>query len=158
MGDEPIPQDEYESIERVRNELIARFGNPYKNNYGWAASALSKNDPNFSDIEESSGLDHLRPYYKLASHNVHANPKGVLFRLGLLGNTQNILLAGPSNYGFTDPAQGAAYSLALVTVTLITTKPTIDNLVLSNVLLRFETEIGEEFFKVQMEIEERDTT
>ena len=137
LGDEPISQDEYESIKAVYDNLITRFGSSYKNNYGWAASALKKDDPNFCDIEESSGLDHLRPYYKLASHNVHANPKGVMFRLGLLGNNSNILLAGPSNYGFTDPAQGTAFSLTLLTVTLITTKPTIDNLVLSNILLRF---------------------
>jgi len=157
LGVEPIPQDEYDSIKAMRDKLINRFGDSYRNNYGWASSALDKDDPNFSDIEENSGLDHLRPYYKLASHNVHANPKGVMFRLGLLGNVQNILLAGPSNFGFTDPAQGTAYSLGLVTVTLITTKPTIDNLVLSNVLLRLEKEIGEEFFKIQKEIEYRDT-
>jgi hypothetical protein len=158
LGDEPIPPDEYDSIKTVRDKLVERFGDSYKNNYGWASSALNKFDPNFSDIEENSGLDHLRPYYKLASHNVHANPKGIMFRLGLLGNAQNILLAGPSNFGFTDPAQGTAFSLGLVTVTLITTKPTIDNLVLSNILLRLETEIGEEFIKVQKEIEDRDAT
>lgn len=156
LGYEPIPHDEFDRIKAVRDELIARFGSPYKNNYGWAASVLNKDDPNFSDIEENSGLDHLRPYYKLASHNVHANPKGVLFRLGLLGNARNILLAGPSNYGFTDPAQGTAFSLGLITVTLLISKPTIDNLVLSNILLKLETEIGEEFIEVQKEIEDRD--
>jgi len=155
LGDEPIPQDEYDSIKAVRDELIARFGSSYKYNYGWASSTLNKADPNFRDIEENSGLDHLRPYYKLASHNVHANPKGVMFRLGLMENTQNILLAGPSNYGFTDPAQDTVISLGLVTITLVTTKPTIDNLVLSNILLSLEIEIGEEFFKIQKEIEQR---
>lgn len=158
LGDEPISQDEYDSVKAVRDKLVGRFGSSYKNNYGWASSALNKDDPTFSDIEEDSGLDHLRPYYKLASHNVHANPKGVMFRLGLLGNTQNILLAGPSNFGFTDPAQGTAISLGLITVTLLTSKPTIDNLVLSNVLLKFESEIGEEFFRVQKEIEDKNTT
>jgi hypothetical protein len=158
LGDEPIPQDEYDSIKAMRDKLIARFGNSYRYNYGWASSVLKKNAPSFSDIEENSGLDYLRPYYKLASHNVHANPKGVLFKMGLLGNNQNILLAGPSNFGFTDPAQGAAISLGLITVTLITSKPTIDNLVLSKILLTLESEIGEEFLKVQKEIEERDST
>ena len=156
LGDEPIPPDEYDSIKAVRDKLIDRFGNSYRNDYGWAASAIGKDAPKFCDIEENSGLDHLRPYYKLASHNVHANPKGVMFRLGLVGNAQNILLAGPSNFGFTDPAQGTVLSLRLVTVTLITSKPTIDNIVLSNILLRLETEIGEEFFKIQKEIKDRD--
>lgn len=158
LGIEPISQDEYDLIKTTRDKLITRFGNSYKYNYGWASSALNKDDPTFSDIEENSGLDHLRPYYKLASHNVHANPKGVMFKLGLLQDTHNILLAGPSNVGFTDPAQSTAISLGLITVTLITTKPTIDNLVLSNILLKFESEIGEEFLKVQKEIEDRNAT
>ena len=156
LDDEPISQDEYDSVKAMHDELVARFGSSYKNNYGWAASALNKENPTFSDIEVNSGLDHLRPYYKLASHNVHANPKGISFKLGLLGNTQNILLAGPSNYGFTDPAHGTAISLGQITINLITTKPTIDNFVLSKILLKFESEIGEEFLKVQKEIEDRD--
>jgi hypothetical protein len=158
LGDDPISQAEMDSITAIRGELIKRFGDSYKNNYGWAASALNKYDPKFADIEENSGLDHLRPYYKLASHNVHANPKGVMFRMGLVGNTPNILLAGPSNFGFTDPAQGTAISLGQITITLLTTKPTIDNLVLSNILLKFESEIAEEFLKVQKEIEDKNAT
>ena len=158
LGNEPITQEEYDSIKAARDKLIARFGNSYKNNYGWASFALNKDDPTFSDIEGNSGLDHLRPYYKLASHNVHANPKGVMFRLGLIGNRSNILLAGPSNFGFTDPAQGTAISLGFITVTLLTTKPTIDNLVLCRIISKFESEIGDEFLKVQKEIESKSAT
>lgn len=158
LGDEPFPEDEYNSIKAARDELLVRFGISYKNNYRWASSALKKNNPNFSDIEENSGLDHLHPYYKLASHNVHASPKGLMFKLGILGNTHNLLLAGPSNFGFTDPAQGTLFSLGLITATLVTTKPTIDNLVMCNVLLKLEYEISGEFLKVQREIEDRDAS
>jgi len=158
LGNIPFPQDEYDSLKAMREQLITRFGNPYKNLYGWASSALSKDNPTFRDIEKNSGLDYLRPYYQLASHNVHANPKGVMFKLGLFPNTQNILLAGPSNTGFTDPAQDTIISLGLITITLITTKPTIDNLVLSNILLKLGSEIGEEFLKVQKEIENSNAT
>jgi uncharacterized protein DUF5677 len=158
LEEEPIPQDEYNSIKAIRDELIDRFGTPYKNNYGWASSVLNKDNPNFSDIEKNAGFDHLRPYYKLASHNVHATPKGLMFRLGLLGNVHNLLLAGPSNFGFTDPAQGTVFSLGLITATLMTIKPTVDNMVKCNVLLKLESEITEEFFKVQKDIEYREAT
>ena len=158
LGDTPIPQEEYDSIKSVYEQLISRFGNSYKNDYGWASSVLNKEKPNFSDIEENSGLDYYRPYYKLASHNVHANLKGLMFKLGLLPETKNLLLAGPSNIGFTDPAQGTAISMGFITIMLITTKPTIDNLVLSKILLVFQSEIGEEFLKIQKEIEERNAT
>jgi len=160
LGETPIPQDEYESIKAVYENLITRFGNSYKEDYGRAASVLRKDNPNFKpnfrDIEENVGLGHYRPYYKLASHNVHANPKGVMFKLGLLANTHNILLAGPSNVGFTDPAQCTVISLGIVTIDLILTKPTIDSLVASQILLQFESEIGKEFFIVEKRIEEED--
>jgi hypothetical protein len=155
---EPFPEDEYNSIKTLRDELIDRFGTSYKNNYGWASSVLNNDNPNFTDIEKNAGFDHLRPYYKLASHNVHASPKGLMFRLGLLGSAHNLLLAGPSNFGFTDPAQGTLFSLGLITATLVTTKPTVDNMVMCNVLLKLESEITEEFFKVQKEIENREAT
>lgn len=158
LGDIPIPQEEYDAIKLVYEQLISRFGNSYKNDYGWASSVLNNEKPNFSDIEKDSGLDYYRPYYKLASHNVHANPKGLMFKLGLLPETQNLLLAGPSNIGFTDPAQGTAISLGFITTTLITTKPIIDNFVLSKILSEFQSEIGEEFLKIQKEIEERNST
>jgi len=156
LGDEPIPKDEYDSIESVYKSLISRFGDTYKENYGWAASTIGKRAPNFSDIEKNVKLDYLRPYYKLASHNVHANPKGIMFKLGLIGDTRNILLAGPSNYGFTDPAQFTVDSLRLVTVTLLTKKSTIDNHVMCNILFKLEAEIGKEFFKIQKKIEEEE--
>lgn len=38
----------------------------------------------------------------IAEHNVHANPKGAFFKLGLLCEI-NILLGGPSNAGLVDP-------------------------------------------------------
>lgn len=155
---EPMSQDEVEKIKKVYDQLITRFGNSYRHNYGWASSALEKDNPSFSDIEKNSGLDHYRPYYKLASHNVHANPKGVMFKIGLLQNTPNVLLTGPSNVGFTDPAQGATISLGSITIALLTSKPTIDNLVISNILLELVPEIGEEFFKVQKEIEKIDAS
>ena len=156
LGYEPISQDEFDLVKIRHDKLIERFGRSYKNNYGWASSVLKNEDPTFAQIEENRKLDYLRPFYKLASHNVHANPKGIMFKLGLLHNTENIFLAGPSNVGFTDPAQGAAISLGLITITLLTTKPTIDNLVLCNILLKLQSEIGEEFFKIQKEIEDRD--
>ena len=150
----PLKKDEIDSVNKKYLDLIDRYGNDFKNNYGWAALALKKKNPNFCDIEKDTGLDIYRPYYKLASHNVHANPKSINFKLGLISNNQNVLLAGPSNTGFTDPAQDAVMSLNQITTTLLNTRPSVDNLVLCNVLSRLVSEIGEEFFKIQKMIED----
>jgi hypothetical protein len=156
LGEEQLNEEEYIAVKNNYEKLIIRYGKPYRFEYGWAASAINKAKPNFSDIVEDSGLSINRPYYKMASHNVHANPKGIMFKLGLIPpNSNKILLAGPSNSGFTDPAQCTAISLGSITIELITIKPTIDNLILRNILLILESEIGEEFLKVQKEIEKK---
>jgi hypothetical protein len=62
----------------------------------------------------------------MASHNIHANPKGVLLKLGLLEESQ-ALLAGPSNAGLADPGDCAALSLTQVSTTLLLLRPTFDN-------------------------------
>jgi hypothetical protein len=127
-----------------RDALKARFGDPYGEEYGWAAETLGLRTPKFIDIERNAGLGHLRPYYKLASHNVHANPKGVFFKLGLLPD-QQMLLAGPSDLGLADPGHGTALSLSQITITLLTMKPNIDRLVICQILARLEDEVGEAF-------------
>jgi uncharacterized protein DUF5677 len=98
LGYEPYSKDEVAQAKVYRDKLCSQYGKDFGANNGWAAEALSKSDPKFSDIERASGLERLRPYYKMASHNVHANPKGIQFRLGL-SKGLNVLLAGPSNYG-----------------------------------------------------------
>jgi hypothetical protein len=154
LGYEPLSKEEFNAIETGYQNLIARFGPEYGNEYGWAASVLRKPNPTFRDIEEHVGLAHLRPLYKMASHNVHANPKGVFFKLGLYPRSQDVLLAGPSNTGLADPAHGTAISLGQITVTLLTTKPNIDRLVTCQVLMKLEQEIGDEFLATQKSLEE----
>lgn len=154
LGYEPLNKDEFDQIESSYKDLLETFGKSYKSQYGWAAIDLDNNRPTFRDIEEDSGLDQLRPYYKLASHNVHANPKGILFRLGLYSHMDNILLAGPTDMGFADPGQGAAISLAQITSALLTLDPNIYRLVQCQVLFDLEREIGERLVDIQSELEE----
>lgn len=81
----------------------------------------------------------------MASHKVHANPKGSFFSLGLNG-TESILLAGPSNAGLADPGHLTAISLAQVTTNLLTTKPNLDRLIMANILLKMNDEVGAKFW------------
>lgn len=99
LGSEPFDAEYLETLKRERALLKERWGNPYGTPYGWAASLLGSSNPKFFELEKMAGLDHLRPFYRLASHNVHANPKGVLYKLGLLDES-NVLLAGSSDLGY----------------------------------------------------------
>ena len=94
-----------------------------------------------ADIQEAAGIDHLAPYYRMASHNVHANPKGVFFKLGLIGETDT-LLAGPSNAGLADPGHATALSLVQISSLLLLLYPTLDNQIAMRVMHALGDEIG----------------
>lgn len=147
LGYEPLTKEELNEIKEIYDNLIDRFGKNYRYDYGWASSAIGKNKPSFRDIEKVAGLKHLRPYYKMACHNVHANPRGLFFKLGLYPESGDILLAGPSNVGMADPGHSTALSLAQITVSLLTHQPNLDRLVICQILMKLEKEIGEAFLE-----------
>jgi len=128
-----------------------RYGKAFGGTYGWAAEALGNPNPKFFHIEQSVGVERLRPFFKMASYNVHANPKGVLFRLGLL--TKGVLLAGPSNAGLADPGQNTAFSLTLITSSLIQLCPSLDVIIAVKIMNVLSKEIGQMFVQVHRALE-----
>ncbi len=154
LGYEPITDQEILQLQSLYEELLNRFGRPYANAYGWATQATGKRDPKFSDIEQAVDLEHWRPHYKFASHNVHANSKGILSKLGLYPGGPELLLAGPSVMGFTDPGHGTTVSLLQITMSLLTTKPNINRLCICKILSTLADEIGERFLSIQKGQEE----
>ena len=153
IQEEPITQKEFEELKAERDKLVARFGTPFKEDYGWAASTLGKMRPSIVDIEDSVGLEHWRPYYGMASSNVHANAHGAYYRLGSSLRPGELLLAGPSNAGLADPGHSTAISLSQITTEILATEPTLDNIVISNILLKLVDEIGEAFLQSHRELE-----
>ena len=151
---EPPSEENFEQLKIQGEELIAQFGEPFKEDYGWASSAIGTNRPTISDIEQQVRLDHMRPYYRMASDNVHPNSHGTYFRLGLHSSQERgILLAGPSNFGLADPGHSTAISLMQLTTTLLATKPLLDCVVTMRVLSELTDEVGEAFLKVHQELE-----
>jgi hypothetical protein len=149
LGYEPLTEQALSDLSSSYEQLVDRFGRSYAKSYGWAAHALEKSNPKFSDIEQAVELEHWRPHYKFASHNVHANPKGVSAKLGLYPESQELLLAGPSDTGFTDPAHSTAISLLQITTFLLTLRPNIDRLSICHILSTLAEEIGNTFLSIQ---------
>jgi hypothetical protein len=145
LGYEPLTDDELSDIENGYKVLIDRFGIIFNKEYGWAYPTIDNKNPTFRDIEKAAGLNHLRPYYKMACHNVHANPRGIFFKLGLYPDSGDILLAGPSNIGLADPGHSAALSLAQITISLLTHNPNLDRLVICHILYKLQDDIGAAF-------------
>ncbi|MBI5000333.1 MAG: hypothetical protein HZB92_02240 [Euryarchaeota archaeon] len=152
LDTEPITQDELDKLNKMRDELCRKYGKPFSGNYGWASRVVNTNrkdghGPSFVDIEKAVGLNHLRPYYRMASHPTHANPKGIRFNLGII-SSKDLILSGPSNAGLADPGQNAAISLYHVNVALLTSKPSIENLIILNSMERLLEEIKLAFIEV----------
>lgn len=118
LGYEPLSDELMNDVESEYQALKDRFGSSYTGFYGWAVDHFSGGSTGFAEIEESVGLDHLRPHYKAASNwNVHVGSKGMQHRMGLIADDEvdQLLLSGPSNYGLADPGQCTAMSLSQVT-------------------------------------------
>ncbi len=157
LGYERLTEAELSGLKDVHDGLISRFGNGYKSDYGWASEVIGNDRPTFRQIEQFAGLEHLRPHYKMACHNIHANPKGLFFRLGLYPESGDTLLAGPSNVGLTDPGHSTAISLAQITAALLTHQPNIDRMVVCKILIELETEIGEALINAEMSLKGDET-
>jgi len=152
LGYEPMQDAEYEELRRGRDEVVLRYGDEFEGQYGWAAAFMEARRPTLRDIEEAAGIEHLRAHYRMASHGVHANPKGIFFKLGLTDG-DNVLLAGPSHAGLADPGQFAAISLLQVSSVLSVLSPSIDSLVTMSVLARIRDEISESLLEAHRGLE-----
>ncbi len=150
----PIPLEELDYLQSAYDSLLCRFGKRFKGEYGWASEALEVKNPTFRTIEKATSLDHLRPYYRMASDNVHANSHGIKYRLGLVIDQNKVLLAGPSNGGLADPGHSTAISLNVATVALLATGSGLDVLVPIRVFGELANEIGEGFLQAHKEMEE----
>lgn len=158
LGYQKLTEEELAEIKERYDCFIKKFGSNFKNSYGWASLAIGKDNPSFADIEDDVGLEYMRPYYKMASHNVHANPKGVFFKLGLIPESGDVLLTGPSNLGLADPGHCTTNSLLKITTNLLTFKPNLDRIVVCNILISLEKEVADAFINVELKLEENIVT
>jgi hypothetical protein len=156
LGYEKLTEEAFGAIREKYEYYINKFGKSYRKQNGWASLALGIDDPKIVDIEADVGLAHMRPYYQMACNNVHANPKGIFFKLGLIPESGDVLLTGPSNLGFADPGHSTAISLLQITTKLLLSgEINLDRLVVIKILINLEREIGEAFFKADGKIKER---
>lgn len=134
-------------LKNLHDAVVAKYGENFKGSYGWACAFFNKKRVNFMDIEECVGLDHLRPYYKWASQNIHATAKTLSSSLGMIEAKEGGLLAGPSNSGLIDPAHSMAISLSQLTTALLGVLPNLDDLVSLRIITELTNEVGKNFIQ-----------
>jgi hypothetical protein len=165
LGETPYSDEEVEAIKQQFDALIEHYGRRFGGAYGWAHAALAAKDPSYAKkeatfpaIEQSVGTPHMRPHYRMASHGVHANPKGVTWTPDLLPSQLGaVLLTGPSPAGLADPGQATLISLTRVTATTLASKGGEATALLVTTLLQLTDEAGEAYLKAHQDLESEGT-
>jgi hypothetical protein len=156
LGLSPEDPAESSAVDARYKAALAKHGEDFRRPCAWAAPFLpahQRRNPTFTDIEAAVGSGHWRPYHRLASDRVHANPTGTFYKLGL--GDQTILLTGPSNVGLADPGQLTALMLTrLVTAFVLSQEPTFDIAALLNVCLRLSNIAQSQFLEVEIAMKE----
>lgn len=121
LGYDPFTDGEMEAFRADRQSVVDRFGPGYQRPWGWAKPLFPSNiRPDFSQIEELAGIEHLRPWVQLSHHTIHSGATGALHVRDLYGKGK-LMLAGPSDSDLADPAQASLVSLSQVTTAYLLT-------------------------------------
>lgn len=145
-------------MKKESDAAIAKYGAPFREDYGWAAEAMQNPRPNFAQIEASLEMAHWRPWFRLACQNVHAGSQGLHFALGIPDDGTGMLLAGASDAGLADPGHLTAISLMMVSVAFLTAHPNLDGLVVCRCMLKVCDDIGSELISAHQGSEQEADT
>jgi hypothetical protein len=135
-------------LERAFQEMLEKHGDSFKNPFGWAAATLGQKNPQFRDLEEGIGQDHMRATYKRASHKIHAAANGISASLGTQSFGLNApMLRAPSHEGLGDPAILCAHSLSQTSVAITTLFPNAECLIEMRLFAELVSRIEKAFDK-----------
>lgn len=157
LGLSPISAAELSQLQQAFDEACQTYGEPFKTQFGWAAFVLNKPRMGIEALEDAAGLSHLRPYYRMASHDVHSNPKSIRFSIARPTHSPAVMITGPTNTGLADPGQCAAISLTQLTAYLLSMVATWESTVLLIVLDSITDQVCAELAATQRKIEESAT-
>lgn len=147
---EKITSEQITEYEDEVNKLCNKYGKDFKKDYGWAFCKFPDiKKITFFDIEASVNLDYLRIHYGFANKNVHAGIDSIGFKLGLSLTGKDILLAGPSNEGLTEPFQCTSLSICQATDALISLSPNTDRNVKSAILWQMHESMKKEIVEAE---------
>lgn len=155
LGFLPVDSEDLARFQKDRDAMLAKYGQEFARENGWAAGVLKQKRVTFKDLERFVDLNHLRPQYTFASKNIHSGVDSVGFKLALSMSSQETLLAGPSNEGLIEPIQCASYSLILSTCALIDTAPSDERSIMIGVLWNWHERLKVELIDAEADLRQR---
>jgi len=155
LGFEAFDQAELAKFQIERDAMLAKYGQQFASENGWAIDLLKQKRVTFKDIEKFVDMNYLRPQYAFASKNIHSGVDSIGYKLALSMSNQETLLAGPSNEGLIDPIQCTSYSLIIATGELIDTAPDDERAIMERVLWHWHDRLKAELIAAQTALRQR---
>lgn len=154
LGYDAPSNDDIGKIERDYTSCLDQFGHNFGSQHGWAATYLNLKKPTFFDLEKEAGHIGARSHYQFSSYNVHASPKGINYRLGLIDQDETLPTV-MSNMGFFQPGNSLAHTLVQLNLAILHDRWDFDTLVIAQTLLNLRSEVPAALDKAQKAIEKR---
>ena len=154
LGYEALNESDCYEIDEEYVRIIEKYGKEFGGPYGWAEGYVTKNGRGrlgLGDLEVAAGRSAMASHYKLASHNVHAGPHALFFRLGLIDGP--MLLAGASNAGLSEPGQNTAVTFCFISILLVRDCANFDIIVMMKILQLLRDEIPRAFAKAELKLQ-----
>lgn len=143
-------------LNREREVLCAKYGEEFKQDYGWIPKAQwPGNKIGIWFLENQVRLGHLGPYYDLACRTVHGGAAGFV-QMSLMDHAQGTLQTGPTNYGLADPIQHCGFSITHLTLALLNLNPDFDSVVHMKILVENSVKLAREAAEVQFNLEKEE--
>lgn len=120
----PFSDAEVQAAEAAAQRVVKQWGSTMRKQNGWAQPLVPEAKRiSFSDLEILAGLQHLRPFYRLGNHFVHAGPhaSALNMRQDPGSETRRLITAGATVMAdIAETCHGAMISLEQATAALAT--------------------------------------
>lgn len=158
LGEQPYSPYEIGLDKKKYDRRINKYGRGFGKDYGWAWVASNHRiDGTFRALEEHVGIDHLYPYYKLSSLNIHMGWASLFVgeEFDAL-NDPGVVLVGPADYGFETAVSLSLLTLAYATILILTYNLSYESMVYAKVIMAVENRAQNEFEKASMKLKDKE--
>ncbi len=158
LGEQPYTAYEMRLAKRKYDRRINRYGKGFDKDYGWVWAASNHSiDGTFRALEEHVGIDHLYPYYRLSSLNIHMGWASLFVGEEFEAlNNPGIALVGPADYGFETAVSLSLLTLAYASILILTYNLSYESMVYAKVIMAVENRAQNEFEKASKKLKDKE--
>ncbi|WP_194904407.1 DUF5677 domain-containing protein [Catenulispora rubra] len=128
LGRAPFSDSEVAALKQQYDGVLTRWGAQFHKRHQWAAPLFANSKSiEFGQLEDLAGLGHLKPFYRLSNHYVHAGPRSAVLNLYNVRGRRSIGAGARADTDIGEVGHGALTSLLQCTVPLIARDGVVSN-------------------------------